>query len=148
MHRPDFDRFRELLNALAGIFGKKPPDDLQVQAYWNALRDLPLELVEQGVKHHTRYGKFFPKPVELRPKDGQTGSGPALDTAYRAACETAQRNAERALCGTDRLARAKARDAILTRRMIAIDEQHPAYAETKRAWLEAADEYTAALVGR
>ena len=124
MHRPDFEPFRAQLNALAGIFGKKPPDDLQVQAYWNALRDLPLELVEQGVRHHIRYGKFFPKPVELRPKDERPGGGPVHDTAFRAAAENAKRNASANLASHDRLTRAKAQDALLTARLIGMDEQH------------------------
>lgn len=147
MHRPDFENFRALLNSLATTFGKKPPDDIQVQAYWNALRDLPYELVEQGARHHTRYGKFYPKPVELRPKDERPGGGPALDTAFRSATETAKRNAQRDMASEDRLIRAKARDALLTRRLIDMDPQHPAYEATRREFLAAADEYVAALTG-
>lgn len=148
MHKPDFEPFRTMLDSLAQIFGKPKPDDLKVQTYWRALRDLPIELVQRGVEHHTRYGKFFPKPVELRPRDEKPGSGPASDAALKAAAATAHRAIERALCSEDRLARAKANDAILSRRLVLLEESHPAYPETKRAWLAAGDEYMAALTGR
>lgn len=69
MHAPDFDRFRALLDQLAALFSREKPDDVLVQAYWNSLRDLPIEIVEACAKSHQRYGKFFPKPYELRPKD-------------------------------------------------------------------------------
>ncbi|MEY4760666.1 MAG: hypothetical protein RLZZ200_522 [Pseudomonadota bacterium] len=69
MHTPDFDRFRALLDTTAGLFNRDKLEDAMVQAYWNALRDLPIEIVEACAKSHQRHGKFFPKPFELRPKD-------------------------------------------------------------------------------
>ena len=79
MHRPDFDEFRKTLNTLSTLFGKPPLDDLAVQAYWNALKDQTLEAVRRGAEYHARYGKFFPKPVELRPRDERKPQQPGQD---------------------------------------------------------------------
>lgn len=69
MHKPDYDRFRAMLDEHALMFNRDKPDDILVQAYWNSLKDLPWEIVEACGKAHQRFGKFFPKPVELRPRD-------------------------------------------------------------------------------
>lgn len=79
MHRPDFDEFRELLNSLSTTFSKPMLDDVAVQSYWNALKDQTLESVKRQAVYHTRYGKFFPKPVELRPRDDRAPQKPGSD---------------------------------------------------------------------
>jgi hypothetical protein len=79
MHTPDFDEFRRVLNGLAQTFSKPAPDDLLVQAYWNALKDQTIESVKRQATYHTRYGKFFPKPVELRPRDERAPQKPGAD---------------------------------------------------------------------
>jgi hypothetical protein len=81
VHKPDFAEFRALLDRLALILGPgdwkdpqtktkldKPPDDV-VEAYWSALRDLPLEMFRRCVESHLKRGKWFPRPFQLRPKD-------------------------------------------------------------------------------
>lgn len=68
MHKADSDRFRALLDEMADVFSKPRVDDVMLRGYWNALKDLPLEIVERCAATHRRYGKFFPKPFELRPK--------------------------------------------------------------------------------
>lgn len=68
MHQSDFDGFSTVLRKLATVYGKKLDDEL-VQAYWSALKDQSLPAVTDLALTHMRYGKFFPKPVELRPKD-------------------------------------------------------------------------------
>jgi hypothetical protein len=69
VHTPDFDRFRKLMTETARALPPKDPlDDAMIQAYWNALKDLPIEIVEACQKSWMRYGKWFPKPSELRPK--------------------------------------------------------------------------------
>jgi hypothetical protein len=68
MHNPDRKQFGELMDQLGITFGKNVDDELR-QVYWMALRDQPWEIVQQCANTHTRYGKFFPKPSELRPKD-------------------------------------------------------------------------------
>ncbi len=69
MYRTDFDAFRAVLDRLADVFGKPKPDDVAVQAYWRALKDQTLAEIERAADRHTRFGKFYPKPVELRPRD-------------------------------------------------------------------------------
>lgn len=64
----DFERFENAVRGLEFTYGKKVSDEA-MQQYWMALKDLPFEVVSERIKLHTRYGKFFPKPVELRPKD-------------------------------------------------------------------------------
>lgn len=68
MHQNDFVDFAALLRKLSEVFAKKLTDET-TQAYWGALKDQPLSTVTRLVDQHTRYGKFFPKPVELRPKE-------------------------------------------------------------------------------
>lgn len=67
MHSPDKRNFDQLMDTLGETFGK-PVTDLMKQTYWMALKDQPWEVVEVCAKSHSRYGKFFPKPAELRPK--------------------------------------------------------------------------------
>jgi hypothetical protein len=66
--KEDFQRFRDCMRRLEGIYSKQIPDDV-MQAYWGALKDLPFELVRERIDSHIRYGKFFPKPQEIRPKE-------------------------------------------------------------------------------
>lgn len=70
MHQADFDSFASVLGKLATVYGKKLDDEL-VQAYWSALKDQTLSAIIDLSMKHMRYGKFFPKPVELRPKDSR-----------------------------------------------------------------------------
>lgn len=69
MHASDRDEFFALLDQLAEVFGKPKLDDVKSQAYWRALRDLPLATIRRCAESHQRFGKFFPKPVELRPRE-------------------------------------------------------------------------------
>lgn len=148
MHRPDFEPFREHLNALAGIFGKKPLDDAQVQAYWSALKDLPFELVERGVKHHTRYGKFFPKPSELRPRDDKPSGAPESGDVIGQADRMAERWADRVRADGNPLAHAALQDAAWSRKLATTDESHPTYADVLRQSRIAADRHMALLRGQ
>jgi len=67
MHTNDLEAFKWMLKRCGKTFGKKVDDEL-VEAYWAALKDEPLSTVERLAGHQMRYGKFFPKPSELRPK--------------------------------------------------------------------------------
>lgn len=69
MQRHEFPDFRALLDAQAAVFRAAKPDDVLVQAYWSALKDVSLDAVRSCAALHTKRGKFFPKPFELRPKD-------------------------------------------------------------------------------
>lgn len=82
MHQPDFDSFRGLLDELAAVFGKPKPNDELTQTYFRALSNVPFEVVKRRAQHHERYGKFFPKPFELRPKEDRPAVDPSTDHAF------------------------------------------------------------------
>lgn len=66
----EFEQFSTAIKVLELVFGKNIDEQL-LKLYWVALRDLPLEAVKAGIERHVRYGRFFPKPSELRrPNDG------------------------------------------------------------------------------
>ena len=44
----------------------EPVGDLRMEAYWQALGDLPLDTVRATCRQALKACKFFPKPVELR----------------------------------------------------------------------------------
>lgn len=68
MHQGDFEGFATLMRRVAAVYSKKLTDDV-IQGYWIALKDQSLVTITELANTHTRYGKFFPKPNELRPKD-------------------------------------------------------------------------------
>lgn len=67
VHQLDFEAFTGILRRLGAVYGKKLEDDI-VASYWQALKDRPLRSVEEQADKHLKQSKFFPKPVELRPK--------------------------------------------------------------------------------
>lgn len=67
MYANDFDVFRTTLQTCGEVFGK-PVTDKLISSYWDALKDLHIAAFERAASSHMRYGKFFPKPAELRPK--------------------------------------------------------------------------------
>ena len=90
MFKPDTGRFNELMEQLGEAFDK-PPTPAQVDLYWNALKDLPYEIVEACAQGHMRFGKFFPKASELRPKGDKPpiATDPqAMDAAEKASVKT------------------------------------------------------------
>lgn len=68
MYPQDFDHFRQIMDTLSEVFAKPKLSDAALGAYWEALKDQHIAAVERAAKSHGRYGKFFPKPAELRPK--------------------------------------------------------------------------------
>jgi hypothetical protein len=89
----EYDEFKTLLTTTALVFGKKLTDEL-VQAYWGALDNVALSTVREALGRAVRFGKFFPKPFELRDRDDkplntQTGAEKARwDEAQRYNRET------------------------------------------------------------
>lgn len=67
MQLPEVEKFNQLLEELAGVFGKKFDDKLEGR-YFEALKDLPFATVERCAREHIKHGKYFPKPRDLRPK--------------------------------------------------------------------------------
>lgn len=85
MHQLDFEAFQGVLKRLCAVYGKKLEDDV-VASYWGALKDRPLRSVEEMADKHLRSSKFFPKPVELRPKI-EMGADGRLDKADKRTIE-------------------------------------------------------------
>jgi hypothetical protein len=68
MYSTDAQGFRSILDELATLFGKDLTDD-QRTMYWNSLKDRPIASIAECAHKHMRFGKHFPRPFELRPKD-------------------------------------------------------------------------------
>lgn len=101
MLKEDFARFEVCMRKLEEIYGKKVSDSA-MQAYWQALRDMPYQQVEERINTHIRYAKFFPKPLEIRPKEDRPKERDAAsDGAFRDAERRADANLDE-LCATDR----------------------------------------------
>jgi hypothetical protein len=64
----EFPQFETVVRRLEKVFSKKI-DDETMQAYWGALKDQHLATFKRFADRHERYGKFFPKPFELRAKE-------------------------------------------------------------------------------
>ncbi len=146
MHRNELDAFSALLDEFAVVFGKPKPDDLVVQRYWNALKDQSLEAVTRARDRHMRYGKFFPKPVDLRPKDDKPPpeSSSAHDAAVRAAIAYNARTwKELRRLDPDRCAYEHGM-AAAARAMAASAESSPVYAEALREFNHCLDRRRAA----
>ena len=92
MYTTDFDRFRAALETHGEVFGK-PVTDKLASAYWEALKDQHITAFERAAAHHLRYGKFFPKPTELRPKTDKAPE-PQDDKAIAEANATAAKTWE------------------------------------------------------
>ena len=68
MHTSDVEDFTAILRGLGTAFSKPITDDLR-SVYWEALKDQPIGVIRARAEEHTRRGKFFPKPQELRARD-------------------------------------------------------------------------------
>jgi hypothetical protein len=88
----DYDGFTKVLEKLALVFSKKLSDEV-IAAYWEALKDQTLVTVSTLADRHIRTGKFWPKPVELRPKDAVSPSTDD-DGKFQEGEERAMRNLE------------------------------------------------------
>lgn len=84
MYTTDRDAFEQVLTKLATAFPKDLTDDLRA-VYWEALKDLPIETVRRMADQRAKYGKFFPKPSELRPADDKPKGEPKMDASFREA---------------------------------------------------------------
>lgn len=113
MHAPDFEPFRAVLDDLArtlradkarpawGVEGTWPlPDDAEVQRYWAALKDLPLEVVKARASTAVKRLRWFPKPADLRPpaeKFAKADADPAERKRYEGAVRFGVENWKRLL---------------------------------------------------
>lgn len=135
MHTPDFAEFREILNGLARMFSplKPLPDDLLVQRYWVALRNLSIETIKRCAERHERYGRFFPKPIELRPKeDRKSEETPAQQVQFETAIAENRRNWDKRFADDPQLARIELGLAKAARIEVLSHESTPQHAEAYR----------------
>lgn len=91
----EFSEFESILRRHSQVYSKKLTDDI-VQGYWVALKDISLPTVSRCADNHLRFGKFFPKPAELRPRD-ESPTAVKEDKAFKAAVEQNIRNWEERL---------------------------------------------------
>lgn len=94
MHQNDFDTFEKTLKQLGEAFNRKLSDEL-IQAFWKALKDLPLGAIQRMADSHMRFKKFFPKPSELRPEDAPAEK--KLSPGYEEGCRRSIENWEERL---------------------------------------------------
>lgn len=150
MHQPDFEEFRKLLDELAKLFGKPKPDDETTQIYFRALSNLPFDAVRRAANHHERYGKFFPKPVELRPKTDKapTEETPESRAKFEAALRYSTETWQIRFKDDPELSRLDFAIARAARIEVTEHESSPQYAEGKRQAIQLANERMALLEGR
>lgn len=56
-------RFARLFMVLAEVFDRTVTD-IAIEAYWDALRTVPIEALEGGARRLVSEARFFPRPVE------------------------------------------------------------------------------------
>lgn len=133
----EFGEFDALLRKHSQVFAKKLTDDI-VQGYWAALKDLSMPTVVRCADNHLRYGKFFPKPAELRPRD----DAPATvkeDQGFKAAVEQNIRNWNERLRENPLRTKWMLLDAYVARISVTEEPASPIYAERMSFAREVAD---------
>jgi len=89
----EFTEFESMMRRFEKIFGKSI-DDETMQLYFNSLREVPMGILRKKAEEYLKRAKFFPKPVDLRPKDAAPVRDAADDAAFKQAEEQAIRNLE------------------------------------------------------
>lgn len=83
MLEQDRKKFALLVDSLAANFGK-PAEEALLEAYWRALRDLPIESVERAVDAALRQCQHMPRGVELRELCGDMATETRAALAWEA----------------------------------------------------------------
>ena len=65
MRQIDDPKFRAILASLGEVYSKQISPQL-ASLFWEALKDLPIEAVDQGARSWIKHGKNFPRPANLR----------------------------------------------------------------------------------
>ncbi|MGI9353600.1 MAG: DUF6475 domain-containing protein [Rhizobiaceae bacterium] len=63
--KSDSDRFGEAFVICATVHDKQITPEL-IEAYYSALSDIPIDLIEKAFAYNIQHSKFFPKPSEIR----------------------------------------------------------------------------------
>lgn len=135
MQAAEFGEFDALLKQLGEVFAKKITDEF-AKSYWQSLKDQSLGSVRRHAETHMRYGKFFPKPFELRPKEEKPklADTTKAERDFQAAVEQNIGNWDERLRSNPLQTKYMLLDAYVARVNV---EEHPgsiAYAE-KMAWV-------------
>jgi hypothetical protein len=80
MYVHEFDKFRVTMDSLCDVFTRPHMTDNQLAVYWDALKDQHIDSFRRAAAHCTKFSKFMPKPVELRPR-GEKPPEPQDDRA-------------------------------------------------------------------
>lgn len=132
----DFPRFEAILRRMEKLYAKKLDDEL-IQVYWHALRDLSLMHFERFAERHEKFGKFFPKPTELRPRDEVASSvsrTPAMDAAFRESERMCVLNLERLRSVDPDKWKVEVAMRKLDRTLAVTDDSSPIYAVALVEW--------------
>lgn len=79
MTRSEAPEFLQMLTALGELFGAKLSGAAQTM-YFNALRDLRLDEIRDGIDNCARKLRFMPKPAEIREHVSEFGATSSLET--------------------------------------------------------------------
>jgi len=131
MFNTDRDAFEQMLAKLTVAFPREITDELR-DVYWNALKDLPIRTVQRLAAVHLKFGKFFPKPKELRPKGEEAPSMTADSPAVDAAEKRSIRNLEALRASDPERWRAEVKARMNARILATAHEGSPEYAEARR----------------
>lgn len=126
MHQNDFDRFTQVLQHVAAVYSKKL-DDVLIQQYWKALKDMYLPTIERLADQHMRYQKFFPKPFELRPREDPPARESGSDGGFHKGVEFCRRNWDERMQRDPELTRIELTIAKTDRIIAAVHESSPGY---------------------
>lgn len=146
MHATDRDEFFALLDQLAEVFGKPKLDDVKSQSYWRALRDLPFATIRRCAETHQRFGKFFPKPVELRPRDDKPPmeASPRHEAELKAATDYTRRTWDELRARDPERYAYEHGMAVAARAMATTDQHSPIYAQALSEYRYHSDQRLAA----
>lgn len=134
----DFAEFEQLMQRFEKIFGKRL-DDETVQLYFNSLREIPLSVVRRKAEDYLKRAKFFPKPVDLRPKE----DGPSIvrdaasDAAFNDAINRCTRNLDELKQQNPEEWGRRVRLGKLDRLIAITHPSEPAYQQILNEWREA-----------
>jgi len=95
MNPGDKARFANAIEKMALVFDAAF-SELRLEAYWEALDDLPIEAVEDGIRSATRNCAFLPVPINIRHGGKPLKPGEDLTPPYLLT------DAEKAAIGWDR----------------------------------------------
>lgn len=84
----DRERFAMAINVLATAFERELDEPL-LEAYWMALDDLPIDVIERAVKRSIRELEYFPKPAQLRKLEAPMKAEHRAVVAWRVVSKTA-----------------------------------------------------------